>query len=106
MEEKLETIRSDVVQQVKERYIRLFKVSDEAISEALRIIDYGRLLPDIWQERRAEEVSKKVARTCKIDENAAASIMNITVNIQRGLREKRYISKHASDLKKNGVQTN
>lgn len=96
--EELETISPEFVADVKERYRSLFKIQDEKIYEVLKLIDYGRLLPEIWKGGQEPDYERKISKICKIDVQTAHSVMQVIVTVLRRMREKDFISRRVSDL--------
>jgi len=102
---EIETIGPKYVEEVKENYRALFKIPDEKIDEVLKLLDYGRLFPDIWEGHRETEFGKKISKICKIDLRTCDKIMNTLVNIIRGMQQRKdFISKRASDLEQLGFK--
>jgi hypothetical protein len=97
--ENLETINPKLAGKVKQNYVKFFKLSDEKINNILELINYGKVLPDIWRDHRETEYSRKIAARCDIDLKVASSIMGLLIDIMRRCKKEDFASKRADDLK-------
>jgi hypothetical protein len=77
-------------------------LSDKKITEILELLNYGKMLPEIWKDRRELEFSRKIATLCNIDLKTAGSIASIVINIIRKTGKEEFASKRVEDLKKLG----
>ena len=102
--EKLQTINQKNVTKFESRFRILLKIPDEMVHEVLKVLDYGRVVPDVWQDHREGEYNKKISKICNIDERAASSLIALIVSTIRRMRKKDFVSKRAADLKKLGFK--
>ncbi|MGB8780472.1 MAG: hypothetical protein WCD81_07475 [Candidatus Bathyarchaeia archaeon] len=98
--EKLQTVRPERTEEFRKRYHVLLNISDEKINDILKLVDYGRLLPDIWKDKREEEFNRKIAKICQFDDQKASLVMSSIIGILRNVKKKEFVLKRESDLLK------
>jgi len=82
----------------------LLALSEDKIIEVLKLIDFGRALPEIWNEHREPEIEEKIVKICKVDKKVSQSIITSILHTIRRVNKKGFISNRASDFKKLGFE--
>lgn len=99
---EFETFRDGFSEKAKLDHEAFFKTPLEKLQKVLELIEYGKLLPEIWLERREREWNRKISRMTGIKVQEVPRIMRVISNALSGLQERKFILKRASDLKKIG----